>query len=83
MDEKRWAKRLLTTPTIGKRPQGRPPKKFYNINFLLMSRLPRTTKITIQEALDIAQDRKAWRLLCNSLVPQRIDEDTQFTNEPD
>ena len=80
MDEKRWAKKLLTIPATGRRPIGRPPKKFFdNINSTIMSKIPRTSnEITVSEALELAQDKEWCRRLCNSLVTQRIEQATQI-----
>ena len=81
MDERRWARRLLVAPFEGRRSQGRPRKRFYdNINDLLMSGLQREDKVQINEAIDIAGDRTAWKKLCNSIfMPQRTNEAKAFS----
>ena len=60
MDNKRWAKRIMTANFEGKRPRGRPRTTWFDN---IKTNLGKNT--TLDDAVNIAQDRDLWRALCH------------------
>jgi hypothetical protein len=68
MGEKRNVYRLLVGKPEGKRPLGRPRRRWiYNIKMDLLK-----TGVNVVDWIGLAQDRYRWRALVNSVMNLRI-----------